>query len=69
MGVAAYDIVPCGDGWGVAHDGAVGTMSYLTKEAALEAAVAAASLAIREGHEISIHVPPRQGGDAALGKR
>src|SRR5262249_39002896 len=68
MGVAAYDIVPRNDGWAVAHDGDL-SMSYLTKEAAFEAATAAASLALREGHEIRLHVPARDGNEPALGRR
>ena len=48
MGLAQYQILPQGDEWGVLHDGDVKN-TYATKEAAFEAAVAAASLAIREG--------------------
>ncbi len=51
MGLAEYMIVAQGDEWGVLHDGSVNNR-YATKEAAFEAAVAAASLAIREGHEV-----------------
>ena len=46
MGLAQYQIVSQGDEWGVLHDGDVKNR-YATKEAAFEAAVAAASLAIR----------------------
>ena len=58
MGLAQYQILPQGDEWGVLHDGDVRNR-YATKEAAFEAAVAAASLAIREGHEVHINVPDR----------
>ena len=40
------------------HDGDV-EGEYATKEAAFESAVAAASLAIREGHEVHVSVPSR----------
>ena len=45
--------------------------TYATKEAAFEAAVAAASpLAIREGHEVHVSVPDRSSGNqTALGAK
>jgi len=46
MGLARYQIVSQGDEWGVLHDGDVRNR-YATKEAAFEAAVAAASLDTR----------------------
>jgi len=53
----------------VLHDGDVKNR-YATKEAAFEAAVAAASLAIREGHEVHISVPDRSSGNqTALGAK
>ena len=58
MGLAQYQIIPQGDEWGILHDGDVKN-TYATKEAAFEAAVAAASLAIREGHEVHVSVPDR----------
>jgi hypothetical protein len=48
MGLAQYQILPQGDEWGVLHDGDVRNR-YATKEAAFEAAVAAASLAYPGG--------------------
>lgn len=66
MGLAQYAIVAVGDKWGVLHDGNVSSMDYLTKEAAFEAAAAAASLAIREGHEVHVSVPARERHEAAL---
>ncbi|MCK1636544.1 MULTISPECIES: DUF2188 domain-containing protein [unclassified Bradyrhizobium] len=61
MGLAEYMIVSEPDGWTVLHDGNA-PHRYDTKEAAFEAAVAAASLAMRQGHEIHIGVPGRDGG-------
>ena len=46
MGVAEYRIVSKGNGWSVLHDGAAAN-SYVSKEAAFESAVAAASLALQ----------------------
>jgi hypothetical protein len=57
--MAAYKIIPYQSGWGVSHDGeTVGP--YETKEAAYEASVAAASMAMREGHAIEITAPGRE---------
>ncbi|WP_028348812.1 DUF2188 domain-containing protein [Bradyrhizobium murdochi] len=61
MGLAEYMIVSEPNGWTVLHDGNAQNR-YDTKEAAFEAAVAAASLAMRQGHEIHIGVPGRDGG-------
>ena len=69
MGLAEYMIVAQGEEWGVLHDGNVSNR-YATKEAAFEAAVAAASLAIREGHEVRLSVPGRSAGNqTALGAK
>ena len=69
MTFAIYRIVPYEGGWGVTHDGAT-TGPYATKEAAFEAAVAAASLAIREGHEVHVSVPDRSSeNQTALGAK
>jgi hypothetical protein len=65
MGLAEYMIVAQGDEWGVLHDGSVNNR-YKTKEAAFEAAVAAASLAIREGHEVRVSVPDRSAGNQTV---
>jgi phosphotransferase system HPr-like phosphotransfer protein len=56
MGMARYAIIGQKGDWHVEHDGKVAN-TYETKEAAFEAAVAAASLAMREGHEIAITAP------------
>jgi len=58
MGIASYRIVSYQSGWGVEHDGAT-IGPYETKEAAFEASVAAASLAMREGHSIEVTAPAR----------
>jgi hypothetical protein len=63
MGLAQYAIVPLRDQWGVLHDGDVNG-EYATKEAAFEAAVSAASLAMRQGHEVHVSVPARNVGKA-----
>ena len=56
MGIASYEVVGSGGIWRVKHDGEpIGR--YHTKEAAFEAAVAAASLAVREGYEVQLSVP------------
>jgi hypothetical protein len=77
MGLATYAIIATGktrtDGtetsskWGVLHDGNVEGI-YDTKESAFESAVAAASLAVRQGHEVHVSVPSSQTGNGtALG--
>jgi hypothetical protein len=69
MGLAEYRIIPKGNSWSVLHDGAAPN-DYATKEAAFESAIAAASLALREGHEVRVSVPGRQAGEgAALGAK
>jgi hypothetical protein len=67
MGFASYAIIATDKGWGILHDGDV-EGDYETKESAFESAVAAASLAIREGHEVHVSVPSRESGNGtALG--
>ena len=68
MGLAQYSIVPIQNDWGVLHDGNING-NYATKEAAFEAAMAAASLAIRQGHEVHVSVPGREEREAALTKQ
>jgi len=65
MGLAQYAIVPIRDQWGVLHDGDI-KGEYATKESAFESAVAAASLALRQGHEVHVSVPAREEGQAAM---
>ncbi|WGR92513.1 hypothetical protein MTX26_20915 [Bradyrhizobium sp. ISRA443] len=68
MGLAQYAVVPVHGEWGVLHDGNLNG-GYATKEAAFESAAAAASLAIREGHEVHVSVPAREEREPALGQR
>jgi hypothetical protein len=56
MGLAVYEIVGTANEWRVRHDGKADNI-YRTKEAAFEAAVAAASLALRQGHEVRLTAP------------
>jgi hypothetical protein len=58
MGLAAYEIVGSAGEWRVSHDGKAENV-YETKESAFEAAVAAASLALRQGHEVRVTAPGR----------
>jgi hypothetical protein len=58
MGLASYDIVGNAGEWRVRPDGKAENV-YETKESAFEAAVAAASLALRQGHEVRITAPGR----------
>ena len=56
MGIAKYEIFGMEGTWRVRHDGKAEN-DYATKEAAFEAAMAAASLAIRQGHEVIVTAP------------
>jgi hypothetical protein len=59
MGLASYEIIGSAGEWRVRHDGKAENV-YETKEAAFEAAVVAASLALRQGHEVRIASPGRE---------
>lgn len=63
MSVAAYAVIGSGGEWRIRHDGKAENV-YQTKESAFEAAVAAASLALRQDHEVQISVP---GSDTVTG--
>jgi hypothetical protein len=66
MGMASYAVIDKGRNWTILHDGEAD--GDYTKEAAFESAVAAASLAVREGHEVHVSVPGREAGNqTALG--
>lgn len=69
--IETYRIVGAQGAWRVAHDDETSSdetiMAYVTKEAAFEAAVSAASNAIRAGHEVSILVPGSYTGETLLG--
>ena len=56
MGLANYEIIGTAGEWRVRHDGQAENV-YQTKESAFEAAVAAASLALRQGHEVRVSAP------------
>ena len=58
MGLAAYEIIGNDAEWRERHDGKAENI-YETQEAAFEAAVAAAFLALRQGHEIRLTAPAR----------
>ena len=62
MGRASYAVLEQGDKWIVLHDGE-SNGDFATKEAAFESAIAAASLAIRQGHEVSVTAPGRRSGN------
>ncbi len=68
MGLAQYAVISVRDRWGVLHDGNV-EGDFATKESAFESAIAAASLAIREGHEVHVSVPGRDAGNRTLGAK
>jgi hypothetical protein len=59
MGLASYEIIGNAGEWRITQDGKAENI-YGTKEFAFEAAVAAASLALRQGHEIRITAPASQ---------
>jgi hypothetical protein len=56
MGVASYEISGHGKEWRVRHDGKADNV-HETKESAFEAAVTAASLALRQGHTVQVSAP------------
>lgn len=64
--IATYRVTHNGGTWVIEHDGAA-EGDYLTKEAAFEAAIWAATNSIRDGIGIRIDVPPRQEGESSLG--
>lgn len=59
--------------WQGATSGSFSTMAngdFETKEAAFESAISAASLAIRQGHEVLVSAPGRDAGNGtALGAK
>jgi len=62
-----YRIVSARSGWAVDHDGKL-EGDYETKEAAFEAAVGAASRAMRAGLAVSISVEGSEEGEPNLGR-
>ena len=53
MGQAVYEIVGSAGEWRIRHDGNAENV-YQTEEFAFEAAIAAASLALRQGHAVTV---------------
>lgn len=68
MGLAKYEVIGSPGNWQVLHDGQAPN-TYVAKEAAFEAAVAAASLALREGHEVIVMAPSSHDTEATTGAR
>jgi hypothetical protein len=68
MGLASYRIIGTAGNWTVEHDGK-SPNNYETKEAAFEAAVAAASLALRQGHEVMVSAPGSEVSGTATGAK
>jgi len=66
MGIAKYEIFGTEGEWRVRHDGKAEN-EYSTKEAAFEAVIAAASLALREG-EVVVNAPASQATTGAPAK-
>jgi hypothetical protein len=66
MGIANYFVKGYAGRWFVEHDGQP-EGDYETKESAFEAALAAASLACREGHEVHVSVPSSAEGGSTTG--
>jgi hypothetical protein len=65
--VAEYRVVSKGSGWSALHDGAAPN-DYASNEAAFESAVAAASLALRQGQEVHVSAVGREAANCtALG--
>jgi len=58
-------VIADGETWTILHDGDAKN-TYTTKEAAFEAAVLAATLAVRQGHEVHVSVPGREAGNKTL---
>lgn len=61
-----YRIVGHEGAWHVDQEAGLG-MAYTTKEAAFEAAVSAATNAIKAGHDVTISVPATRTGESQVG--
>ena len=68
MGLATYRIFGTPGDWRVDHDGKAEN-AFATKESAFEAAVAAASIALRQGHEVIVTAPGSGGDQPTTGAR
>jgi hypothetical protein len=63
-----FRIEPTGDKWSIIN-GATQSLAYSTREAAFEAAVGTASVAIKEGSAVVIEVAPPLPGQSLVGNR
>lgn len=66
MGLASYAIVEHRGAWVILHDGEA-EGDFETKEAAFESAMSAASLAVRQGHEVHVSAPGREASGTVPG--
>lgn len=67
MTMASYRIYQTGDGWSVKDGNATPQMTYATREAAFEIAIASASNAIKQGYAVKIDVEAPQKNEPAIG--
>jgi hypothetical protein len=58
MATIAYKVLPQGDQWGVKREGRALEMTYISQEAAFEAAAAGAGGDLRSGHGVVILATP-----------
>jgi hypothetical protein len=56
MGTIAYKVLPQGEQWSVTREGRALEMTYISQEAAFEAAAAGAGGDLRSGHGVVIQV-------------
>jgi hypothetical protein len=59
MGIVKYEIFGKDGAWRIRRDGK-SENEYATKEAAFKAAIAAASIALREGHDVTMTAHPSE---------
>jgi hypothetical protein len=64
MGLAAYEVLGTAGEWRIRHDGKAEKV-YEKKEWAFETPVAAASLALRQGHEVRVSAPASENATGA----
>ena len=62
MGLASYEVIGIGSEWTIRHDGRDEHV-FEPKKSAFNAAVEAASMALRQGHAVLVSVPET---DAAI---
>ncbi len=66
MGTVVYDIVKAPMGWALLCDRVRVGGLYATKEAALEAALVAATITVRDGSGVQINAPPQRNSNDDL---